>query len=677
MASTLTALLWLLTVSPALAAAPNSLNAAGPVNVYATYHAAGVILPFDGDANENATARVEFRRAADSQWKRALDLARIRGRRFAGSIFWLSPETRYEARVILEDPDGVDSQPAPLPFETASEKLPTGIGRRWYVKAGSNGDGSSNRPLGRIQQAVDRAQASDVVVIRPGVYRESVNVAGKRGRPDAYILIRGEPGAIISGAVAELEERRGQWRAEGEKIFSTDSDGQGGREVGYVAADDQRLYAYRTLEELRARAAGVPGGWYWDPRTRRLFVTLPDGGDPGALPMRVSNLPWGFRLVNSQYVVLEGLDIGYFGQRMARLQSHGVLIEGSSHVVVRRNHIHHTTRGVSTMGSGASRVLIEENKFNDSSIFEWPWDKVKATEAEGGALWLAGGRGQVIRRNQITGYFNGVAASTWGNLSDETLNVDLDVYENELWQIGDDPIEPEGACINLRIWGNRIRQSLTVVSLAPIIVGPTYVVRNTGFNYWGIAVKMPSIDNHGVKYVLHNTFVTTLAERRLLDGSMASGGVTGMTLWPAAPGGRRPPIPPDRLALMGWSNGIFLNNLIHGSLYAYEDNGLKGKAVFDYNSLHNAGKTPLARLAGADYADLPALQKAGYERHGVLGSSRFVNRNSGDLRLASASVEIDKGIRLHNINDDFDGSAPDIGAFEFHPDHGPADRCVG
>jgi hypothetical protein len=79
----------------------------------------------EGDDNRNATVTVEYRRRGESKWLDALPLLRIgdekvwRAREyleywtpkmFAGSILDLQPETAYECRFTMSDPDGVTGQ---------------------------------------------------------------------------------------------------------------------------------------------------------------------------------------------------------------------------------------------------------------------------------------------------------------------------------------------------------------------------------------------------------------------------------------------------------------------------------------------------------------------------------------------------------------------------------------
>ena len=75
-----------------------------------------------GDDNRNAEVAVSYRKRGETQWKLGLPLLRLQGERiyqnqgvfdvvspnmFAGSILDLEPDTEYEARFVMSDPDGV------------------------------------------------------------------------------------------------------------------------------------------------------------------------------------------------------------------------------------------------------------------------------------------------------------------------------------------------------------------------------------------------------------------------------------------------------------------------------------------------------------------------------------------------------------------------------------------
>src|SRR5262245_42467027 len=75
-----------------------------------------------GDDNRNAKVEVSYRKQGEAQWKTGLPLMRLQGERiyqtqgvfdvispnmFAGSILDLEPDTAYEARFVMSDPDGL------------------------------------------------------------------------------------------------------------------------------------------------------------------------------------------------------------------------------------------------------------------------------------------------------------------------------------------------------------------------------------------------------------------------------------------------------------------------------------------------------------------------------------------------------------------------------------------
>lgn len=103
----------------------------------------------------------------------------------------------------------------------------------------------------------------------------------------------------------------------------------------------------------------------------------------------------------------------------------------------------------------------------------------------------------------------------------------------------------------------------------------------------------------------------------------------------------------------------------------------------------------------ADKQELPFLNfddlkqfsdKSGYEKHGIVTDYSIFERvpvpdaeNKGkvyplesvDFRLRNSANVIDKGCRLPNVNDDFTGSGPDLGALEYGqdlPHYGPRDH---
>ena len=111
--------------------------------------------------------------------------------------------------------------------------------------------------------------------------------------------------------------------------------------------------------------------------------------------------------------------------------------------------------GVGLKGD-AHRNVIQDSEFSDT-IAGWTWEDVKAEGnlETGGVRFYSpvDGRGTVIRRNQFHDFFDGlgICPESSAAASNET-----DFYDNESYDTGDDGVETDGRCVNVRIWGNLI-----------------------------------------------------------------------------------------------------------------------------------------------------------------------------------------------------------------------------
>lgn len=599
------------------------------VAVTPTFEAAGLRVSVAGDPEANAAAALYYRRAGDEAWRPALPMARLDGGRFAGSLFGLAPGTQYEARVVISDPDAPTSSEIAATFRTREEP-PTGDGGRvWHVApTGRTGArGGPTTPLKSIQQAVDRAGPGDVILVQPGVYHEAVTIR-RSGQPGRPIVIRAAgPGVLLDGAeprLARLDSRR-WWRPEGGGLYSVALADR----PGYVAAGEQRLYPYDTLSDLRAGAAGIPGGWFYDIAARRLYVALPDGGDPDAVSMRVARLPHAFLLDGVRHVQVKGFQVRCYG---VNAWGKGIFLLDASHCVVRGNRIWQANRGIWVKGA-ARENLIEGNEIEESGLAGWPRERVKDAGLDGAAIMLTGGPGNVVRGNRIRGSFDGILASTWGDFADETYNTDLDIHDNEIRDVGDRALAVEGAGINVRLWGNRVHDARVALALGPVIAGPCYAVRNvaTGFRLaWA-------------------TLAGAVGPCLLLHNSAASDQPNTRGIATAGP----------------WLNLATRNNAVEVTGSALEIPFASTRVTLDHDAFFTTGESAFALWDAAPLATLADFQAAtGQERTGLDAAPGFVDPIAGDLRLLPESPLRDRALLLPNINDDAPDSLPDIGAFE-------------
>lgn len=167
----------------------------------------GVALPITaGDTNYNGIVEVLYRRVGDSAWRSALPLLRVRpdtlsgedpspfavGEQFAGSIFDLSPDTAYEVRLDVRDPDGGNTtrtaviRTRPLPAaEPAAPRI---------VNVSTSA---------QLAAALSSAAAGDVITLANGVYQGPFTIA-RSGTAESPIFVRGasRDGAVIDATGA-------------------------------------------------------------------------------------------------------------------------------------------------------------------------------------------------------------------------------------------------------------------------------------------------------------------------------------------------------------------------------------------------------------------------------------------------------------------------------------------
>lgn len=148
-----------------------------------------------GDADNDGTVRVRFRRRGAPAWQSAMPLRRIpagstSGRswanRHSGSIFDVEPDTEYEIELSLSDPDG------------GCEVRTTSVRTRPIPSVPA---GATVRPVtpATFAAALNSANPGDVLEMAAGSYAAfTINRDGAAGRP---ITLRGAPNAIVTGNI--------------------------------------------------------------------------------------------------------------------------------------------------------------------------------------------------------------------------------------------------------------------------------------------------------------------------------------------------------------------------------------------------------------------------------------------------------------------------------------------
>jgi hypothetical protein len=565
-----------------------------------------------------------------------MNMTRISGPRWAGSLLWLEPNTTYEVRGVIDDPDGGGSTTRTVTTRANPVEIPTG--RTWYVaKNGSDANsGSTTAPLLTIGAAVSRAQPGEEIRVRPGVYYETLDTP-RSGTATAPIHLVGETGAVLDGGDPALVTG-GSWRDDGSGVYSIAYTGT----TRLVAADtEQRLYRQSSLANLRANANGVSQGWATE--GGRLYVKLENSTSPAGHQMHVARYDYAIYM-DMSYWRMSGFEIRYYGTTTG---ASGVYLRGGTRCQVANNFIH-TIGGKSVhFRQGASENLIENNRIEDFRIYSWPWAATKAHEEEQPAIGVRGGRGNVIRNNTIRGNNDGIDIA--GGESDENVGADTDVYNNVISKINDDCLEPETISgINTRLWGNRVDDAFSGMSIAPAAEGPIYVLYNSFSNLERGAFKF-SISNTAVIWVCHNTVWPNL------NGAPS--------VYPSGP----------------YSNVQFRNNIMcsRGTQVVADDAGESQSGNFFNGDLLYTTYSSMFKWKGTNYSSITAIRSGtGFEMNGKSGDPLFTAASSLNFMPLAGSPAIDAAVRMPGINDIYTGLGPDIGAFENGLDTVPPARVA-
>jgi len=187
---------------------PQNQLTPGAIKIDPTFEHIAVLYNVSGDANLNSKLQIEFRKQGNGTYKNGAVTMRahpglvIDGtapgyNHHAGSAMFLQPNTTYDIRLTLTDPDGGGTTTT---VQATTKAYPTETNNFRYVTPGSSGgSGTSGNPYRGLQTAADNAQAGITFIVRPGNY--SSFEMGTDGTANAPITFRSETrhAAIVDG----------------------------------------------------------------------------------------------------------------------------------------------------------------------------------------------------------------------------------------------------------------------------------------------------------------------------------------------------------------------------------------------------------------------------------------------------------------------------------------------
>ncbi|NVN90407.1 MAG: right-handed parallel beta-helix repeat-containing protein [Desulfuromonadales bacterium] len=625
-----------------LLAQPALLRAEAVMELYGTFQAMGVIVTLTAgeDSDQDAAAALSYRVVGSGNYRQGLPLSRVAPGRFVGSLFNLSPGTSYDVRVSFSDPDGAPLNNTSVNGTAATRAEISIPASALSIYAGSAGSGtacSSTSPC-TLTTALSRVQAGQEVVLRGGIYYQGDLSLSRSGASGAPIVIRGFQGenAVLDGSDPAVFS----WASQGGGVYRATVNAA---DPHLVMVDGQRLYPYLSLADLQNLVWGVPG-FYADGTT--VYLRLAGNADPNQHTLLVSRFNSALTIEQNS-IVISNLTFRHYG-----LGSYAKALYFNN---ASDNLVQDCTFAINDLGIGlkrdSHRNVFQDNTFYDTD-FDWPWNAVKGgSELETGGIRMyepMTGRGTVIRRNSFHDYFDGL-----GVCPDATAGItnETDVHDNLVYNTGDDGMETDGQCSNVRIWGNRFHDVLVGISLAPVYTGPVYALRNliyrTGAgnnDYPGSPFKFNSgFGQSGPIFLFHNTADAVLP------------GSSGLDI--KSPG--------------SWKLIQGRNNIWSGTDYALNNANPDQPLDLDYDDLYTTQAGELVWWDGLTYRHLHTLDElriaTDQEQHGLNLVPGFSSPASGDYSLAGASLLIDQGVIIPGVNDTYSGSAPDIGAFEYIP----------
>lgn len=655
------------------------------MELYPSYKAVGLEIDFPAVAPADNRGVFEWRLTGEDEWRNGVDLTiNEEGTKVWASIWPLEMDQPVEVRLHYT----AAGKKLTLTGAARTRKILTEAAGGRAIHVSMSGDdeasGTAGEPLRTIAAASAKAGPGDEIIVGGGLYREGDLFAGLHGVPEKPVIIRAAMGeqAVLDGSL-EIPAGDKRWRRAGDNLYSLEFKPPTGY-AGYVAQDGLRMFWSKSLENIRQgefmlndrkTIERLGRSWFFDSESSTLYVRTGDASVPSDHAYNVAVYRHGALLDGSRHVVLQGMELRYYGESAVLLDN------GASECAVLDNVIRNSQRAVVFEGEQTRDNAIWRNEIYERGLHDFTWQAIKSSQYGRQAIDGVAGRGNSFCYNKIHGYFDAIAPAQWGDWERLNLNRDLDLMYNEMYNIGDDGIEVEGGGINVRVHGNRMRNVFSAISLAPVLKGPTYVTRNeASYHILMFKLNVGGVVSDGHCYCYHNSGYS-------LTRGEPYGGIA--INFPAS-------------GSIPISNKVFKNNIFicdnFGVRFADERSDLDWNCYWRVAS----GAGLVFRWAWqeqgdwsyTDYDNLTAFSSAGgMERNGIETDPKFrdpvgvgalervmydtapfhvypkyESAIAGDLRLSPDSPCIDRGVVIRGINDRMPYGKPDMGAFEFGED---------
>jgi hypothetical protein len=648
-----------------------------------------------GDSNRNATVEVSYRKRGETQWKRGLPLLRLKGERiyqgqgvfdvvspnmFAGSILDLEPDTVYEARFAMSDPDGFvgiggKTVTKTVTVRTRPEPKPDPGGRVFHVYHPSyKGQ--------KLQPAFDGVMCAYNYYCGGG---DTVTAARPRVRPGDIILVHAG-------------------------LYKYHPEYYGSVMTFPAILNDLSVNATTTFE----------GTYYLTAKgTADKPIVIKGAGDGEVIFDGNGN----FNLFN-----VKAGDYNYFEGVTIRNTSIAIwagtqFIVGSKGLTVKNCRFEDVGIGIFTNYAGSSNFYIADNYFigrdDPKHLTGWNgafWAQFNGVDGQRFPPVMASytavrlyGPGHVVAYNYIADFHDGIDIETYGNPDGshamdgpryppreywDRRPVSIDFYNNYLTNFHDNAFEIDGSMHNVRVMRNMMLNSAShPMCNQPALGGPVYWIRNIAYHAPGGSTRL----TNGAAGVLfyNNTILTETSAGSAGNLHYRNNLILGENSTPSI-------FAVNTTTNYSSSdyNGFRPNP---GAEYSFQWNSPPANVAADYSGLERmrpprgpgapAGAWAIPGLEARRFATLADYSRGTHQdEHSItVDYDCFINVSKLDAKdvrtvqklyraedldfnLKPGSAAVDRGLVLPNVTDGSTGRAPDLGALEVGqrpPHYGP------
>jgi len=639
--------LFLLGLSTTFSADTNAVRPGEFVVEPQTLISLGFEWHIEGDDNRNAAVKVSYRKKGegDRAWKDALPLLRLQHEKteqyvapnmFAGSIFDLEADTEYECSFIMSDPDGIRGKKDKLvTVRTRAEPKPFESGRTLHVYPYGYTGAKEQPAFTGLNRAYAQVQPGDSILVHAGLYK------------------------MDRGIYADEIYKGG-----GSSFFGT-----------------YRLTRSGTPEKPIVIKAAGDGEVIFD-------------GD-GCFNL--------FDVMQADYNYFEGLTIRntdiaiYTGLKK---------LTGCSGLTVKRCRFENVGMGIYGTYAASKNYYIADNvvlgRDDPTRLTGWnlsncvPWStqpgypqRIAGPNGSYYGITVAG-QGHVVCHNHVEHFHDGIATDQTAGPPQEgqPAPMAIDFYNNYIAHVADNCFETDMATQNIRVFRNLcINHAHASLSSQPVYGGPAYFIRNIVYHAPERGAIKMYMSPAGVIFY-HNTLLAevNIGQARVHTGASNMHFRNNLILG-ENPQSQKDFIPND-------FRGIFLMDT-YTSYTTSDYNGFRPNEGYDRQFVWNspAGGRRTDYVNPREVRAFRTLEElcnaTGQECNGILvdydifqnvrkadlkNFTRLYTPEELDFRLKPNAVAVDKGCILPNINDDFSGRAPDLGALETGrpmPHYGP------